>query len=66
MKKRTQDEIKRITILTEVQGIHGWVVEIQYKDNKYASFAVDYGKKGFDMLTEIMRSIKLQLAGKSG
>lgn len=64
--KRTQKDIKQIRVFTEIQGVHGWVVEMQYKDGKSASFAIDYGKKGFDMLAEVSRCIKLQLKGTSG
>lgn len=60
---RTQNDIKQIRILTTSLK-SGWVVEMEYKDAKSASFSIDNGKPGFDMLAEAFRSIKLQMESK--
>lgn len=62
--KRTTEDISMIRILTQIQGVSGWVVEIKYKDGKFATFSVDWGKlDGAGMLDEVTSSIKKQLKG---
>lgn len=61
---RTHKDIHIIRVLTKVQGVNGWVVDIAYTDDKSVTFAIDYGKPDFDMLAETFRSIKLQMESK--
>ena len=51
---RKQSNIKKIVILTQVQGIDGWVVEVDGKP-----FIVERTE---DMLTETLKMIKSKYA----
>ncbi len=63
--KRTEDEIKRITVLNDIEKLRGWAVIIDYKDGKSAAFSVDEGRR-MSMLDYTVDAIKKQMAGNDG
>lgn len=62
--KRTQEDIKAITIHTDAPGIYGWAVHMRYNDGKAVDFMVDAYDEP-DMLQRTSDAIKKQLEGGS-
>lgn len=60
---RTHKDLRQITIYTDYPGRADWVVDIRYKDNKQASFGVDYSAKD-DMVAVVFDAIKRQMASR--
>ncbi len=59
---RSENDIRKIVIHTEVMGCHGWIVDMLYTDKKMVSLQIDPSEPDQeDMLEATFDMIKKQL-----